>query len=285
MTHMPESAADHCQRLVREFDRDRYLASLFVPDAFRPDVLALYAFNVELARVREQVSDPRLGEIRLQWWADAVEGIYASATLETPVIQALAGAIGRGNLPKSAFVRMMEARRFDLYDDPMPDMATLEGYLGETSSALIQLAALILLGSGASRVAEAAGLAGVAYGLTGLIRSIPIHRSRGQCYMPADLLARHGSSPAQLLSGRLDAATGAALAELRGHVAARLGEARGLRAEVPTVALPAFLPACLADLYLARLDRQGFDPLKSVVEVSQMRRQLRLLRCAYAGRF
>lgn len=285
MSARVQGIADYCRKLVRDFDRDRYLACLFAPDAARPHVLALYAFNVELSRIREQVSDPRLGEFRLQWWHDALEGLYASATPETPVAEALSEAIGHGDLPKHAFTRMLEARRFDLYDDPMPDLATLEGYLGETAAALIQLASLLLAGPAASAAAEAAGLAGVAYGLTGLIRSIPVHRARGQCFMAADILLRHGSSPARLLSGQLDEATGNALGDLRRHAAARLAEARNLRSRVPAEAIPAFLPVCLTDLYLARLARKGFDPLKAVADVSQVRKQLRLLRFARAGRF
>lgn len=285
MSTHAESAAEHCQRLVRDFDRDRYLASLFVPDSLRPHVLALYAFNVELARIREQVSEPGLGEIRLQWWRDAIEGIFSAATPEAPVAQALAHAIDQADLPRHAFLQMVEARRFDLYDDPMPDMATLEGYLGETSSALIQLAGLVLAGPDMRNGAAASGLAGVAYGMTGLMRSIPIHRARGQCYMPADHLASYGSSPQQVLSGRLDEPTGLALAELRRHALRRLGEARERHAEVPAKALPAFLPVCLMDLYLDRLGRKGFNPLRSVSEVSQMRKQLRLLRFAYSERF
>lgn len=276
---------EHCQALVRTLDRDRYLASLFVPDDARGRLLAIYAFNVELSRIREQVREPHLGEIRLQWWHDAVESLYGAHTLETPVVQALAHAVEHGDLPKRAFLQMIEARRFDLYDDPMPDMATLEGYLGETSSALIQLAALTLAGTGAVRSAGAAGLAGVAYGLAGLMRSIPIHRSRGQCYMPAEWLARCGSSPAHVLSGRLDAATTRALADIRGHAAARQEEARNLRSMVPEAALAAFLPVCLTDPYLARLARRGFDPLNSVADISQMRKQIRLWRFARAGRF
>jgi 15-cis-phytoene synthase len=280
-----EDAESYCRDLLREADRDRYLASLFAPDATRPLIQAIYSFNVELARIRERTSDPRVSEIRLQWWLDAVEAIYRAATPGHPVLQGLARAIEHGGLPPDAFRNMIEARRFDLYDDPMPDLLTLEGYLGETSSAIIQLSALVLAGADARTAAEAAGYGGVAYGIAGALRSLPIHRSRGQCYIPADLLQRRELGPAHVISGRYDGAMQIVLAELRHRAATCLLEARIRHAAVPLPALPAFLPVSLTDLYLARLARRGFDPLARVAEVSQLRRQWRLAVQAFLERY
>ena len=278
-------AESYCRKLLREADRDRYLASLFAPDATRPHLQALYGFNIELSAARERTSAPALGEIRLQWWLDAVEQIYRGTTSGHPVLEALAPAIEHGRLPLDAFRNMVEARRFDLYDDPMPDMASLEGYLGETSSALIQLSALVLAGAEAVTAAEAAGYAGVAFGLVGTLRALPLHRARGQCYIPKDLLERHGLAPAHVLSGRFDAAMDAVVTELRHRAAACLGEARRLRSTVPAKALPAFLPVSLSDPYLARLARPNFNPLGEIAEVSPLRRQCRLAARAYLGRY
>jgi phytoene synthase len=180
---------------------------------------------------------------------------------------------------------MVEARRFDLYDDPMPDLATLEGYLGETSSALIQLSSLVLAGADAMPAAEAAGYAGVAFGLVGLLRALPVHRARGQCYIPQDLLERRDLTPAHVLSGRFDAAMDLVLGELRHRAATCLVEARTRAPAVPLRALPAFLPVSLTDLYLAKLARPGFNPLDKVAEVSQLRRQWRLATRAFLERY
>ena len=280
-----DDAEAYCRDLVRGADRDRYLASLFAPDETRPHVQALYGFNIELARARERTSDPNVGEFRLQWWHDAVEDIYRGTTAGHPVLEGLARAIERGGLPVEAFRNMVEARRFDLYDDPMPDLATLEGYLGETSSALIQLTALVLAGADALPAAEAAGLAGVAFGIAGILRALPVHRARGQCYIPKDLLERRGLTPAHVLSGRFEAAMDLVLSELRHLAAARLVEARSLGGSVPLQALAAFLPVSLTDLYLAKLARPGFNPLDKVAEVSQLRRQWRLATRAFLERY
>ena len=171
--------SDHCQDLVAKADKDRFLSCLFAPQDARPHLFALYAFNVEIARIREAVSEPQVGLVRQQWWLDTIDGIYAGRTPDHPVAQALVAAIAKGDLPKHALQNLVIAREFDLFDDPMPSLADLEGYLGETSSSLIQMAALIL-GKGA---AEAAGLAGVAFGLAGVLR---LQKTR---YLPT----RHGA--------------------------------------------------------------------------------------------
>ena len=170
--------SDHCQDLVAKADKDRFLACLFAPAEARPHLFALYAFNVEIARIRETVSEPQIGLVRQQWWLDTLDGIYAGRTPDHPVAQALVSAVAKGDLPKHALQNLVIAREFDLYDDPMPSLADLEGYLGETSSSLIQMAALIL-GKGAP---EAAGLAGVAFGLAGVLR---LKKSR---YLPRDMV-------------------------------------------------------------------------------------------------
>ena len=271
-----DASERHCFELVKSADKDRFLASLFAPDAARPLLHGLYAFNVELARIRETVSEPMLGEVRQQWWRDALDAIYARETPDHPVAQLLSRAIEKGHIPKHALMNMIEARRFDLYDDPMPSLNDLEGYLGETSSALIQMAALVLAGDEALGSAEASGLAGVAYGLTGLMRALPLHRARGQCYMPKDVLARFGVTSAHLMAAREPAALGLVLGELRMQATKRLAEARAKAWLIPKAALPAFLPVSLTETYLACLTKAGPIALAKPVDISQLRRQWRL---------
>jgi phytoene synthase len=282
---MNEAARAYCQDLVRQADKDRFLAALFASDAARPRLLALYAFNIEIARVRESVSEPALGEIRLRWWHDTIAAIYRGETPDHPVGQELAEAIAAADLPMSPFINLIESRRFDLYDDPMPSLVDLEGYLGETSSALIQLAALILAGRAATASAEAAGLAGVAFGIAGLLRALPVHRSRGQCYLPMDMLERHHVAPADVLAARDVGALVPVLLELCSLAEARLAEARRLIPTIPKEALTAFLPTSLTDLYLAKLRSLGPRMLTTSAEVSQLRRQWRLYLRASRNKF
>lgn len=273
-------SAEYCHELVRQGDKDRYLSTLLAPDAKRPQLLTLYAFNVEIARIRETVSDATLGEIRLRWWSDAIEALYAGDCQGHPVVEALAPVIAEAELPKHAFLNLIEARQFDLYDDPMPSLQQLEGYLGETSSMLIQLAAMILDKRRAPHLGDISGLAGVAMGITGLMRALPLQRKRGQCYVPADLLAKHGLTPAHLLAGREPEAIAKVLADLRGHAAKRLDEARALAGTLTSEVFPAYLPASLTDIYLRRLAGLGAGALSEVAEIAQWRRQWTLYRKA-----
>lgn len=236
------AAADHCLDLVRAADKDRFLASLFAPDSKRPALLGLYAFNIEIASVRNKVSEPALGEIRYQWWRDTIAEIYHGETSPHPVAQELARTIETGALPQKPFQDLISAREFDLYDDQMPDFATLEGYLGETSSALIQMASLVLAGPEARVGARAAGLAGVAYGIARLLQE--------QNFIP------QGLDPVA-------------------HARMRLTEARALRPTIVPAAFPAFLPASLTELYLAKAGN----------EISHIRRQIRLWWAARREKF
>ena len=247
--------SNHCQELVAKADKDRFLSCLFAPKEAWPHIFALYAFNVEIARIRETVSDPQIGLVRQQWWLDTIDGIYAGRTPDHPVAQALTQAIAKGDLPKHALHNLIMAREFDLYEDPMPSFTDLEGYLGETSSSLIQMAALIL-GKGA---AEAAGLAGVAFGLTGVLR---LQKAR---YLPRDMVQSLGEKQT--------------IRQLCKHARKRLNEARALHGTIPATAMPAFLPISLTELYLSRIERGGR------LEVSQFRRQIALWWAARNNRF
>ena len=266
-----------CEALVREADKDRYLASLFVPAAARPHVFALYAFNVEIARVRELAREPLAGEVRLQWWRDALAGKAEGGIAGNPVAAALADSIERFDLKRDTLLALIDARQFDLYDQPMATLAELEAYGRATASALFALAAHLVAGKAA--VAEAAEPAGLAFAVTGLLRAFPLHAARGQLYLPLDVLARHGASRDDIHSGRATPALSLALAELRDHARRHLREMRRRLAAVPRAVHPAFLPAALIEAYLARMERAGYDPFKSF-EVPQWRRQWTLWRAA-----
>src|SRR5690606_36885904 len=131
-------------KTLRDSDRDRYLSTLVLPGDKRPAVTALLAFNADISAVRARVSNPAPGEIRLQWWNDTLTGNQHGEVRQNPLADALLDAIERFGLPNGTLLRLLGARRFDLYDDPMPDLETFEGYAGETASTLFQLAAMIL---------------------------------------------------------------------------------------------------------------------------------------------
>ena len=267
-----QAAADD----VRRLDKDRFLSSLFIPQPARRHVLAVLAFSAEIARVRDVVSSPLPGEIRLQWWRDLIASPTPDAANIPPVALALLDAITRFNLPRSAYLNLIDARVFDLYDDPMPTLNDLEGYCGETASALFQLASLVLADGVDPNSAEAAGHAGVAYSLTGLLAAFPFHAARGQVYVPADLLTRNGADTADILAGRATPAIRACLAELRSIARDHLKQARDQIARLPTSLAPAYLPLVLVAPKLDRMERHDYDPFRTPVDQPQWQKQLRL---------
>jgi phytoene synthase len=274
----------YCQQVVREADPDRFFATLFAPADKRAALFALYAFNSEVARVRELVSEPVPGEIRLTWWREVIEGERAAEAASHPVAGAILAVTRDYRLPVAAFVRLIEARVFDLYNDPIPTITDLEGYAGDTSSALIRLASLILAGGNEPGGADAAGHGGVAYAVTGLLRALPFHAAQGQLFLPIDVLVRHGVQRDAVMAGRADASLLAALAEMRALARRHLSAARGTLGGVTPEARPAFLPLALVEPYLRKMEAADYDPFRATVDLPQWRRQLRLWRAARSAR-
>jgi phytoene synthase len=262
---------DHCEALVRDGDPDRYWASLFAPADKRPYLFALYAFSFEIARVRDSVREAMLGEIRLQWWRDALQGEARGDVRANPVAAALDDTIVAFRLPRQALVDLVDARVLDLYDDPIPTLNDLEGYCGETSSSLIRLASIVLT-EGDPGFADPAGHAGVAYALTGLLRAFPWHARRGQVYLPQDILARHGVAREDVLSGRGGPGLWSAMADLRAVARRHLEQVRTLRSSIRPAAVPAYRPLALVEPYLRAMERRDYDPFQTVVELPPWRR-------------
>jgi phytoene synthase len=276
----PNADYAYCEGLLRREDRDRWLASLFVPPELRPHVHALYAFSLEAARVREIVSEPLLGEIRLQWWRDALEGAHAGEAKANPVAAALLDTIARFDLPKAPLLELISARGHDLYGDPMQSVEALEAYTNATSSNLLRLAALILEREEAVPSREAANYAGIAYGITGLIRALPWHRARGQVFIPVEVLQAHGASRDDFAAGRASPGVLAALADTRAIARAHLKVFYATLPGLPGKSRPAYLPVCLCEPYLRLMEKPGQEPFTSVIELPQWRRQWILWRTA-----
>lgn len=269
-----EDAFAHCAELVRTADRDRFLASLFAPADRRDAVHALYAFSIEVARVREAAREPLPGEIRLQWWTDVLNGERAAEAQANPVAAALLATIARYGLVVSTLTALIEASRFDLYDEPMVTVADLEAYAKSRSSVVFALAAQILAGVGAE---IAAGPAGIAYAIAGLLRAFPLHASRGQLYVPIELLDRHKVRPQDVIAGKSSVGLKAALSDLQAIARDRLRAAQPRIAALRRSVIPVFLPIALVRPSLDRLERS--DPF-APREIPAWRRQWLIWRAA-----
>ena len=113
-----------------------------------------------------------------------------------------------------------------------------------------------------------------------MLRALPLHASRGQLFLPEDLLAGHQVDPADIFAGRTTPALLDALAELRERVHTHQQEFERLLPSLSPPLRPAFLPLVLVKAYAARMDRPEYDPFKRPVEIAQWRRQWLLWRAA-----
>jgi phytoene synthase len=278
-----QDAFMQCETLVRVGDKDRFLATLFVPTEHRPAIFALYAFNLEIARIREMARDPLAGEIRLQWWSDVLSGEGGGEAKGHPVGAALLATIAKYRLERKRLQALVDARRFDLYDEPMHTLAEFEAYADAVSANLIALCAQILGNGREPGVSDLAHHAGMAHAVAGLLTALPVHARRGQLYVPLELLQRHGSGRQDVLSNlaskHASVELRAALAQFRLIARRHLGQARALMRTAPAALMPAFLPVALAGPTLARMERDDYDPF-APVEITPWRRQWIIWRAA-----
>jgi phytoene synthase len=236
---------DDLDAAVRRSDPDRWLASRFIADAdARADVIAIYAFNDELSRIADAIHESLMGEIRLAWWSEALDEVFAGGAVRRhPVVEALAVAVRRRSLSRQPFDAMIEARHADLDPAPFIDEAALDRYIDGTAGAVMALSIAIL----AVQDGFAARPAARAWALAGLWRW---QRARGVERLPQVF-------DAQTLPAR---------------VAEALREARGVLGKLPVEAFPAVAYVALAAPYAAGR------------EMSDLEKRARLLCAVLRGR-
>ena len=279
----PETLS-YCGRELRRGDRDRYLASLFAPAEAREALFALYAFNLEVARTAEVISEAMLGRIRLQWWREAVAEIYEGRPRRHEVVLPLAAAVERHNLTRVHFERLLESRELDLEEEGPADLAALEDYAEATSSTLLWLA-LEILGETGAPAREAARRLGIAWALTGLLRAVPFHASRKRLTLPRDLVEETGVDLRALFEMKSSPGLRHAVAQVAARAREHLDTARNAGTSLPRASKTALLPGVLAGHYLSVLARAGHDPFAPAVARDRPGKVWRLAAARLLGRY
>jgi phytoene synthase len=247
---------------VRRGDPERWRAAMVAPPAARAGLMALYAFNLEIARAPWVASEPMLAEIRLRWWLDALGEIYAGATPRRhEVVEPLARVVAQADLPKRLFEEMIRARFGDADPEPLADRPALDLYIDHTAGHLMELAARHLGAEGAALpvVRDFARGAGTA----ALLRALPELRALGRDPLPR----------------------GTDLAGLAGDGLAALGRARSRRDRVPAAAAPALLVGWQADRVLRRVVADPGAVRPGGLEVAEIRARAALLVRGLSGRW
>jgi phytoene synthase len=248
----------HCTALVRATDRDRYLATLLAPAQHRNALFALYAFNVEIERVRDLARETMPGEVRLQWWREVLLGERSGEAAINPVAAALLQTLSRYNLPRERLAQMIEAHRFDVYDEPMRNLVELQSYAAKTAGVIYESAVQIL---GTSVVAS--GEAGQAQTLANVLMLLPRHAARRQLYLPLDIIQQYRAKPEDIFAMQATPELRAALAELRLRTRRHLAHIGGASGGIIAArAWAAFLPLAPLRSLLLRMERIDYDPFR-----------------------
>lgn len=188
MVQANENANAFCLDQLREQNYDRYLACLYLPQEIRGLAIALYAFDAEIIKISRAISEPMTGEIRIQWWRDTLAAGVSDNPTHNPLADTLLTEIAAHNLPRLPLDTYLQARIFDLYHDPMPDLGTLEGYCGETASSLFQLLTTAAKFEQDRSIADICGHAGMVSALTDILRFLSRHTAENRLYIPLELL-------------------------------------------------------------------------------------------------
>jgi NADH dehydrogenase [ubiquinone] 1 alpha subcomplex assembly factor 6 len=276
-----DADAAYCLDQVRRFDRDRYLTALFAAAPARTDLMALYAFNLEVAKTRETVREPMMGLMRLQWWRDCISEIYAGGARRHQVAQPLAGTIRHHGLDRALFDRLIDAREADLSETPPDDLPALLAYVDATAGGLGVLAAQSL---GGGEAAAAVRAVWTAWGIAGLLRAVPFHARHRRIHLPHALLTQHGLDVHDVLEQRRAPALAEVVRAVASAARNHLATGRMLGRGLPRRLLPVMLLGTFAATYLRQLEAVGYDVYAPRLQEAAPGRVWRLLWPSLRGR-
>lgn len=273
---------------ARESEPDRYLAALLAPAALTSDLMILAGLGAELARIPAQIREPMMGEIRLQWWRDAIAGAARGEASGQATADAVGGLLARCGIEVSRLDPLLDACLVDIGRELLADDAALLTHLDGREGTLFGLA-LVVAGVARGPDADAAALAaGRAYGLARSLGRLPYHLGRGGFPIPATRLAEIGISAHDLRVHPVAATTiqgiSRACAGLRARGRQDLAEARARLASLGAAARPALLPLATVEPYFAVQERDQWSGLDRVADLSPLGRLWRLWRAHRTGR-
>ncbi|MCZ2328581.1 phytoene/squalene synthase family protein [Bartonella sp. F02] len=275
----------HCLEVLRAADRDRYISVLFAPQKKREALAALYAFNVEISRIRESVSDPFIGEMRLRWWYDSIANNEIQQNANNPIMNQLLTTITLYNLPRKVFLHYCDARIFDLYSDSMATIHDLESYYNKTASAILHLSCQILDSDISQNFSDVCKHGGIAQALSGLLRLLPLMQSRYQSYFPSDMLKAVGVEREELERNCVNNEQKKRIIE----AIIALSQDHYLKfyeqfIALPKILKPAFLPLAITPASLQKAIRLGAAIFQEDARLSLLYRYCLITKAAISGK-
>jgi len=246
--------------LVKREDRDRYLTALFAPPMVRGALLALYAFNAEVSRIREATSEALIGQIKLEWWREMIALIYEGGAEPqgNPVVEGLASIVEFHKLNRVHFDELLNCRAADMSEEAPKDMLALETYAEGTSARLLWLA-LEILDVRDDASTSAAQHVGIAWSLAGIMRAVLFHARENRLMLPQDVMDANNLGGQDALR-RKNADKISHIIEQIGSVARlHLEKAKAFQGSVDKRAVSTLLLGVLAGQYLKGAAKRGYD--------------------------
>jgi 15-cis-phytoene synthase len=280
----PAQTANDMITVARAYEPERYLAATLAKEPARAALLAVTAFSADLHRITTTATQPVLGEIRLQWWRDSLDTLAKGGRTGAPLADSLGDAITAHALPSAMLIAMTEARAWDLYDDPMPDQPSLDGYLTKTEAIPFELA-LRVLKVPAGHAAQLAAPAGRIYGLTRILAHLPAALAAGRLPIPAAALTSYGLTPDALFAGTTTPAVHKLVSSMTQDIATQLA---ALQPQISALSKPqrvAMLPLATVAPYLTRISHTHRDPLRDIADLAPLARVWRITMAHLTGRF
>ena len=267
------TGAQYCLDLVKTNDLDRYLSTLLAPKDKHRSLLAIYAFDTEICSIAGQVSEPAIGEIRLQWWRDALDTLYGQECDNHPIAIELHAIVHRYDLPKHLFTKLIDAHQFDLYKEAMINVESLENYQRATSGAITALVCRVLIGDDVLEIEHLIEKAGIAHGLAKILSQLPKQSAQGKCFIPFSLLQKYNLEVSNVLARENSRDTHLVITQLRLKIIRLYEELRREQGRLSKAVLPAFFPTSLAAYKFSKNLSSSRNLLERPITLSQLKMQ------------
>jgi phytoene synthase len=259
----PESS--YCEELVKKGDYYRYLVTLLMDKKHRQKLFSIFAFNDEIAKVKDITSEPITGMIRLQWWRDAIEELFDGKCRKHEVVEALQKTIHAQPIPKKTLLQMIDAREVEIELQQPETMNALEIYCMNTSSNAFKIGCYTA-GYHSDTVELASKHFGIAWALIGILRALRFNFRKGYIQLPSQLLEQEGLSNDDLKEGRDLKKLRPIIRAVIGRAKFHLKEGRSLQKDLPKDIKPLFFLSHATDSFIKRIERANYDVLTTSIE-------------------
>lgn len=191
---------EYCQDKTAKSGSSFYYSFLFLPDAQRKAITALYAFCREVDDVVDECSDAELARTKLNWWRAEIFGAF-DGKASHPVCQALTTTIANFNLSKKHFIEIIDGMEMDLLQTRYATFEELKLYCYRAAS-VVGLMAAEIFGFENPETLKYANDLGLAFQLTNILRDVKEDAERGRIYLPLEELERFNVSEQDILQNR-----------------------------------------------------------------------------------